>query len=182
MSSGSVPLGKAIEEFLGSPSAAAGMRSELSRFIMQCGSTCPVFTLSTEDAKESLRGIKKTADRRNRAEALESFFDYAKEQGWIRINPANGLIKKKVAKEKTSPPPPSQNVIRLSPEGRLAIEAEMEQLLKEKERVIEEVKEAREDGDLKENVPYHAARERLAMIEAQLRDAHNTLTRAIPLE
>jgi transcription elongation factor GreA len=41
-------------------------------------------------------------------------------------------------------------------------------LKQQRERVFKEVVSAREDGDLKENSAYHAAREQLSMIDGKI--------------
>ncbi len=53
---------------------------------------------------------------------------------------------------------------------------ELEALKKERPAVIEAIKEAREEGDLKENAGYDAARERQGMLEARI----NYLETCIP--
>ena len=182
MTDGSIPLGKALDEFLASPRYRVGMKTELTGFRRRCGADCPLF-LAAGEIKGFMKGVKKATERQKRAETLEAFFEYAREKGWVSNNPAVGLIKKKEPKiEKKAPAPKKAEPIRLSEEGRQKIKEEMEQLRIEKERVVQDVKDAREDGDLKENAPYHAARERLAMIEGRLREAEAILARAVPLE
>lgn len=44
------------------------------------------------------------------------------------------------------------------------LEAQIEELIKEKARVAQDVEEARQQGDLRENAGYHAAKERLSEI------------------
>ena len=53
-------------------------------------------------------------------------------------------------------------------QGYKKLEAELEALKKERPEVILAIKEAREEGDLKENAGYHAARERQGLIEARI--------------
>lgn len=58
--------------------------------------------------------------------------------------------------------------IPISKEGFDKIKKELAQLKKERPEVIQAIKEAREEGDLKENGGYHAARERQGMLEAKI--------------
>ncbi|WP_320172047.1 transcription elongation factor GreA [Maridesulfovibrio sp.] len=58
--------------------------------------------------------------------------------------------------------------IPISKEGFEKIKIELDKLKKERPEVIRAIKEAREEGDLKENGGYHAARERQGMLEAKI--------------
>ena len=58
--------------------------------------------------------------------------------------------------------------IPISREGFLQLEQELARLKKERPHVIQAIKEAREEGDLKENAGYDAARERQGMLEARI--------------
>ncbi|NQT71331.1 MAG: hypothetical protein HQ553_01005 [Chloroflexi bacterium] len=185
MADGNIHLGEALEQFFNSPSALAGMRMELKRFVTLCGKECPMFTINVSEAKEYLMEVKKPAERKKRAEALESFFEFAKENGWVLNNLAAGLIEKKEPKARkpiTQTPSNSKpEPIRITEEGRLKIESEIKELLRAKKRVIKEVAAAREEGDLSENAGYHDARERLGLIEGQIRQKEDILARANPL-
>jgi len=176
---GSMPVSKAIEEFLGSPSASDEMRADLVRFSMKCGGR-PFFTLAAEEMRDFVRGAKRAADRKKRVDALEGFFNYAKERGWVIVSPIADLVKKKEPRIKSLSP--SSRPVWLSAEGRRKLEAEMDGLFDEREKAIAEVKRTREDGDLRENVPYHAARERLAWLESREREIRAILAHARPLE
>ncbi len=58
--------------------------------------------------------------------------------------------------------------IPISRQGFEALEEELERLKKERPVVIQAIKEAREEGDLRENAGYDAARERQGMLEARI--------------
>ncbi len=58
--------------------------------------------------------------------------------------------------------------IPISRQGLQTLEAELEQLKKERPQVIQAIKEAREEGDLRENAGYDAARERQGLLEARI--------------
>ena len=58
--------------------------------------------------------------------------------------------------------------IPISKEGFQALEQELDRLKKERPHVIQAIKEAREEGDLKENAGYDAARERQGMLVIDL--------------
>lgn len=59
--------------------------------------------------------------------------------------------------------------IPISIQGYKKLEDELEQLKKERPEIIQAIKEAREEGDLRENAGYDAARERQGMAEARIK-------------
>ena len=58
------------------------------------------------------------------------------------------------------------------------LQAEFEALREERPRVVEEIERAKEHGDLRENAEYHAAKERLAFIDARLTELADLMARA----
>ncbi|WP_291323206.1 transcription elongation factor GreA [Desulfonatronospira sp.] len=58
--------------------------------------------------------------------------------------------------------------IPISEEGFARLKKDLEQLQAERPEVIQAIKEAREEGDLKENAGYDAARERQGLLEAKI--------------
>lgn len=63
----------------------------------------------------------------------------------------------------------------ISREGYDKIKAEIEALVAQEPDVLERIKTAREEGDLKENAEYHAAREQLAHLKRQINDKRGRL-------
>ncbi|GFK93234.1 Transcription elongation factor GreA [Fundidesulfovibrio magnetotacticus] len=59
--------------------------------------------------------------------------------------------------------------IPISMQGFRRLERELDDLKKERPAVIQAIAEAREEGDLRENAGYDAARERQGMLEARIR-------------
>lgn len=60
------------------------------------------------------------------------------------------------------------NKIRFTKEGFAKAQAEYEELLKQRPAVVEDLKKAREMGDLKENGYYQASRQKLSAIDGRL--------------
>ncbi len=58
--------------------------------------------------------------------------------------------------------------IPISVQGYQKLEQELDRLKKERPEVIQAIKDAREEGDLKENAGYDAARERQGFLEARI--------------
>ena len=67
--------------------------------------------------------------------------------------------------------------IPMTPEGESALKEELRILKKiERPTVIQEIAEAREHGDLKENAEYHAAREKQGHIEGRIKEIESKLS------
>ena len=66
----------------------------------------------------------------------------------------------------------------ITPRGVTDLEAELRRWKEERPLVIKAIGEARAHGDLSENAEYHAARERLGIIEANVRRLEDILSRA----
>jgi len=68
--------------------------------------------------------------------------------------------------------------IYMSKEGRLKLEAELKRLkFEERPKIVDEIKRARELGDLSENAEYHAAKEKQVHLERKIAEIHEKLTR-----
>lgn len=69
--------------------------------------------------------------------------------------------------------------IKLTPEGYLEVETELNKLREEdRPRIIQAIKEARAQGDLSENADYDAAREEQAKVEARIKELEYMLEHA----
>jgi transcription elongation factor GreA len=69
------------------------------------------------------------------------------------------------------------NRIPISVEGYKRLEKELDELKKERPAVIQAIKEAREEGDLRENAGYDAARERQGLLEARISHIESRMIR-----
>lgn len=67
--------------------------------------------------------------------------------------------------------------IPISTEGFRQLEKELERLKMERPEVVEAIKAAREEGDLRENAGYDAARERQGMLEARIQYIESRMSR-----
>ena len=67
----------------------------------------------------------------------------------------------------------------MTADGFKKLKVELEKLKNtDRPRVIRDIAEAREHGDLSENAEYHAARERQSFIEGKIADLENKISRA----
>ncbi len=71
---------------------------------------------------------------------------------------------------------------RFTPEGFERLNNEMESLKARRGEIINDIKEAREQGDLRENHAYHQAKDTQGMIEARISELEKRLSDAIVLQ
>ncbi len=70
----------------------------------------------------------------------------------------------------------------ITQEGYDELVAELEEAKKKQQEIINKVQIAREDGDLSENAPYHAAREELSYINGHIDELESILKTAVITE
>jgi transcription elongation factor GreA len=66
----------------------------------------------------------------------------------------------------------------MTPAGAEKLRRELGRLKEERPKISRDIGVAREHGDLSENAEYHAAKERQGMVEAQIKDIEDKLSRA----
>ncbi|MEO8185556.1 MAG: transcription elongation factor GreA [Deltaproteobacteria bacterium] len=66
----------------------------------------------------------------------------------------------------------------MTPRGAAKIKEELARLKGERPRISREIGVARDHGDISENAEYHAAKERQGMVEAQIKDLEDKLSRS----
>jgi transcription elongation factor GreA len=74
------------------------------------------------------------------------------------------------------------DTVPMTREGLDKITRELEELEARRPKVLLQIKEAREKGDLSENAEYHAAREDLSMLEGRIREMKDKISRAVVVD
>ncbi|NLE08046.1 MAG: transcription elongation factor GreA [Dehalococcoidales bacterium] len=111
---------------------------------------------------------------------VRAFLSYAKKKGWTDTNLGIHLKAKKV-KTKTVKTARKDTVesISMTREGYDKMITELEILKEERHVVTEEITRAAADKDFRENVPFHAAREKKGMIDGRIIEIEATLKAAV---
>jgi transcription elongation factor GreA len=66
----------------------------------------------------------------------------------------------------------------MTPRGAVKVREELARLKAERPKISREIGIARDHGDISENAEYHAAKERQGMVEAQIKDLEDKLSRS----
>jgi transcription elongation factor GreA len=82
----------------------------------------------------------------------------------------------------SSPARQGEAPIEMTADGLTALKAEIEGMESQRADLVRSIEVARQDGDLRENAPYHAAREALAFHEQRMRTLNESLRRAVVVD
>ncbi|HEY3322690.1 MAG TPA: transcription elongation factor GreA [Planctomycetota bacterium] len=74
------------------------------------------------------------------------------------------------------------DTVPMTQEGLDKIKAEIDELEARRPKLLIQIKEAREKGDLSENAEYHAAREDLSMLEGRINELRHKVSRAVVVD
>ena len=82
----------------------------------------------------------------------------------------------------SNPVPEQPQEVRMTAAGKAALEAELADLQEQRPKIALELREARSDGDFRENAPLDAAREAQGQLEARIRELEGMLRHAVLVE
>ncbi len=71
------------------------------------------------------------------------------------------------------------DMVPMTEEGLAKLKLELVEMEERRPKVLLQIKEAREKGDLSENAEYHAAREDLSMLESRINDLKSKISRSV---
>ena len=159
---------------------------ELGRFVAWCGRDRKVGDLSPSEVADYAQhiGLGGT-DSAQRLSPVKLFLAYLKEEGLVQIGLAAHLrvprTRRTTGGRKTDRSGGNgslSDTARLSQEGYDQLQARLASLKGERVGVVEDIRLAMADKDFRENAPLDAAKERQGMIESQIRDLEDSLSKA----
>jgi transcription elongation factor GreA len=119
-----------------------------------------------------------------RAEALKNFLAYAHKQkilperlvSHVRVRRSGSRLAKPLTSANQMPD------LQVTAEGKASLEAELEALKAERPQIAAALRDARADGDVRENAPLDAARDAQGQLEARIRELEGMLRHAVVVE
>lgn len=184
-----VTLGDALSEYLQSlkPDVLHQYEMFVRKYVEHAGPETAVTDLSGSRVESYAEfSIKHTdPNAAQRVAALKSWFQFLKKKNYAAANygvhirlrkPANSRIPGAVQVRLQAPP------IEMTAEGIEDLKREFEDLETKIPDLIKSVEVARSDGDLRENAPYHAAREALAFADNRKKQIEEALKRAVVVD
>lgn len=181
-----ITLGQALAEYLQEVKAELRRTHEpyLRRYVDYHGETTLLSALSGSHLERYAEQQISPADPAagDRVQALKAWFVYLKKQNYteanlgIHIRARRALVRTSTGSRQEDTP------VEMTATGLVALQEERESLEAQRNEMRQAVEVARSDGDLRENAPYHAAREALAMIDNRVRQVDEALRRAVVVE
>jgi len=118
-----------------------------------------------------------------RADALKSFLAYAHKSGILPERLVSHVrVRRPTARQRAVGSSSSTSEVRMTSAGKAALEEELNALIAERPRMAQELRDARADGDVRENAPLDAAREAQGQIEARIRELEGMLRMSLVVE
>jgi transcription elongation factor GreA len=176
-------LTEAAMAFLTSLSAAKRetVTPAVMNFVRWYGGGHSLDRLSPPKLAEYAEGQPAGNEGAAKIKAVREVLAYAVKKGWMETNLGVHLKAKKTparAKPDTVRPAAIERLV-LTPEKQTGMHAEMAALKDRRVHVIEDIKRAAADKDLKENAPYHAAREEKAKLDGKIKELETLLKHAV---
>lgn len=179
-----VTIGEAFSEYLESlkPEQRHQHEAFVRNYIDHAGDATVIATLTGSRIESYVEARVKASDPNapDRVAALKSWFQYLKKKGYATQNFGVHVRVKRPAKRAGSTPVRVvQEPLAMTGEGIQALQRELNEINTRIPDMQREIELARSDGDLRENAPYHAAREALAFTNAKKDQLENSLKRAV---
>ncbi|PPD58873.1 transcription elongation factor GreA [Dehalogenimonas etheniformans] len=177
-------LTDAAVAYLGTLSAAKreAVTPGVMNFVRWYGGGNRIENLSPPKLGEYAEGQPSGGDGAERIKAVREFLSFAAKKGWTELNFGVHLKAKKPPlrlKAAATMKLPEVERLVLTPEKQAEMHHELSGLKERRFQVIEDIKRAAADKDLKENAPYHAAREEKAKIDGKIKELEILLKNAV---
>lgn len=177
-------LGEAMAEYLSTvkPELRSSYGPTIRRFVEFAGDSQLVSSLSGSRVELYAENQIKPSDPSapERVAALKAWFQYLKRKDYATANYGVHIRVRRVPGRASAQATPVQDErIEMTADGLAALKRDYEALSAQQADLIRAVEDARSDGDLRENAPYHAAREQLSFHQQKMRDLEHSIARAV---
>jgi transcription elongation factor GreA len=186
--SSTITLGQALAEYLQSLKTSDIRRIQeppIRRFVDYQGESTVLSQLAPSQVEFYAEQQIKSTDPAaiERAQALKAWFQYLKKKEYTATNLGVHIRSRRVQSLKTGAALRDEDApIEMTQVGFVALQQELEGLDQQRNEQRQAVEIARSDGDLRENAPYHAAREALALTDSRYKQIEESLRRAVVVE
>lgn len=186
MTVGSPTLADITAQFVSTlqPEERTALQQELNKFVRWFGPNQPLETIDARALESYQEQVANSgAHQGRRLEPLRAFLTFAQRQGLVPTNLAKFVKLKRAGGRRDIKGGRSlrqEEVTQLTTEGHAKLKAELDRLVTvERPKVTQELWEARQDKDIRENAPYDAAKQHQALLEARIRELERLLATAV---
>ncbi|AII59399.1 transcription elongation factor GreA [Dehalococcoides mccartyi] len=178
MQNSGINLDEALNQYLSDNSHKKINQNSLVHFTRWCGKdklVCRLTAIEVSRYPECISSSDKEISAK--LQSIRAFLTYLNEQGWVDYNLSSHIKIKKLASRKSASRA-SQTVVEKIPmtaSGYKKLEDELSTLKLKRIDVIEEMRLAAMDKDMRENAPYHAAKEQRGQIEGRIKEIEHEL-------
>jgi transcription elongation factor GreA len=182
-----ITLGKALEEYIKTLKTEQRRVHEfyVRKYVEHLGDGHIVSMITSSRVESYAEAQIRSSDPNapERVTALKQWFQFLKKREYTATNLGVHIRVRKVgARAGAGAARPDEAPIEMTAEGLELLKQERQQLHEQRPDLVQAIEVARSDGDLRENAPYHAAREALAFAEQRSRQIDNALKRAVIVE
>jgi len=154
---------------------------EALRFARWFGEDRPAVDLRPADIEAYVESFgANSPNAAERAECLKNFLAFAHKQKILPERMVSHVrLRRGLAKPRSNSAAEARPEVKLTPEGKAALERELQELKARRPHIAAELRAARADGDVRENAPLEAAREAQGQLEARIRELEAMLRNAV---
>jgi transcription elongation factor GreA len=118
-----------------------------------------------------------------RADSLKTFLGWAHKQKILPERLVSHVrVRRPTVRRAGTPTPEQRAEVRMTAEGKDALEHELDELKARRPKIAAELRDAMADKDFRENAPLDAAREAQGQVEARIRELEGMLRHAVLVE
>ncbi|MCC7362829.1 MAG: transcription elongation factor GreA [Dehalococcoidia bacterium] len=181
-----VTLTEALAEYLQTlkPDVRAGCANYLQGFVNEFnGKRVTDLTGSLVESFAERKIVASDPAAGDRVAALKAWFQYLKKKEYAPVNYGVHIrVRRAAGRAAMSGTRVEQAPIEMTADGIHSLKSQLDELVSARGELVKAVEVARSDGDLRENAPYHAAREALGFHEQKIKEIETALGRAVVVE
>lgn len=182
-----VTLGEACSEYLNSlkPDQRHEQERYIRNYIEHADAATQANSLTGSRVESYAVNQIRMADpnAQRRVEALKGFFQFMKKKGYTTANYGiNVRVPRTGGRAGASAVRIEEAPVEMTADGLDALKKELSEIESKVPDLVKAIEEARSDGDLRENAPYHAAREALAFTNDRKQRIETALKRAVVVD
>lgn len=180
-------LGEALQEYLESlkPAQRHDWEGYIRKYVEHAEPGTAISSLSGSRVESYAEAYIRSSDpnAQRRVEALKAWFQFLKKKNYASANfGVNVRVRRSGGRSGGTAVRLEEAPVEMTADGLEALKRELSEIESKIPDLVKSIEVARSDGDLRENAPYHAAREALAFTNDRKLRIENSLKRAVVVD